>query len=142
MNEVKIPQIPLSTDTNLYAIMSSGAIAMNIELTKDSDYLICALYKDYLKKRESGVSKYDAKKAGSSQTIQENIFPNWSLDDVVETCRELSRAGLLWCEYSGNQVYTSCLSDLGIVYMEKHFENKINAIIEYMSKIKSMTPFI
>lgn len=35
---------------------------MDIKLTKDSDRLICEIYKNYLDKIKKGVSKIDAKK--------------------------------------------------------------------------------
>lgn len=115
---------------------------MDIELTKDSDYLICKLYESYLEKRSQQVPKYNAKIMGSSQNIQETVFPKWSCEDVDETCRELDRAGLLQCHYADNSVYTSILSDKGIIYMEHRFKNNINSILEYISKIKDCIPFI
>lgn len=53
---------------------------MDIELTKDSDYLLCSLYKSYLQKRNSGITKSQAKNVGSAEDIQQEFFPNWSLD--------------------------------------------------------------
>lgn len=31
------------------------------ELTKDAEYMLCALYKSYLNRRKNGVNKHDAK---------------------------------------------------------------------------------
>lgn len=114
----------------------------NIQLTKDSDYLICSLYKNYLQKRNSGITKSQAKDVGSAEDIQQEIFPNWSLDDVEETCRELARADMLHCFDADNTIYMAILSDNAIIYMENRFENKVNTVIDYISKIKSMIPFI
>lgn len=113
-----------------------------IKLTKDSDYLLCSLYKNYLEKRSNGIPKSQASYAGSSEDMQSNFFPKWCLEDVDETCRELDRAGMLYCLYADNVVYESTLSDQAIIYMENRFENKVNRVLDYILKIKSMIPFI
>lgn len=113
-----------------------------IQLTKDSDYLLCMLYKSYLEQRSSGIPKARAACVGSSVDIQRNIFPKWCLDDVDATCRELDRAGMLHCLYADNIVYIATLSDQAIIYMENRFENKVNRVLDYIKKIKSMIPFI
>lgn len=44
---------------------------MKIMLTKDSDALICLLYKQYLQKRKDGIPKADAKDFGISRNNKE-----------------------------------------------------------------------
>ena len=109
----------------------------DINLTRDSDKLICALYKKYLEQRKHGVSKSEAKYFGSAIDIQKTIFPQWSLEDVEETCRELDRAQLL---SSVLYVDDTCdkieLSDKAIIYMENRFGNTIDKIVDYISKLK------
>lgn len=73
---------------------------MDIEITKDSDYLICSLYKAYLQKRSNGMNKIQASSMGGSEEIQKELFPNWSIEDVDATCRELHRAELLHCFFA------------------------------------------
>ncbi len=114
---------------------------MNINLTKDSDVLICLLYKQYCQKRKNGLPKLDARTFCSSDVIQKTIAPKWTFDDVDETCRELSRAGLLNCEYANNVVIDSWLSDTGIIYMEKRFKNGLDEVLEYLTKIISLLPY-
>lgn len=115
---------------------------MEINLTKDSDYLICSLYNSYLQKRSNGLSKIQSSSTGSSEKIQKEFFPKWTVDDVDATCRELDRAGLLDCFYADDMVYESILSDKAIIYMEHRFERNVNTIMDYIVKIKSMIPFI
>lgn len=69
----------------------------NIKLSKDNDFLICSLYKNYLEKVKNGFSKSDARWLGSSDDIQENLLTNWSKDDVATACWELHSKGLLKC---------------------------------------------
>lgn len=41
----------------------------NIKLSRNNDYLICTLYKNYLEKVKSGLSKSEARWLGSSDDI-------------------------------------------------------------------------
>lgn len=110
---------------------------MNVQLTKDSEYLICSLYKSYKEKRKSGIPKQDAKQCGSSGSIHKDLMPEWSFEDVDETCRELHRADLLHCEYADNVCYFVLLTDRSIIYMENRFTDGLSQVLEYMAKIKS-----
>ena len=115
---------------------------MDVKLTKDSEYLLCSLYKAYLQKRSDGIPKRRALMVDSSADIQREFFPNWSPEDVDATCRELDRAGFLNCLYADNIVYTAVLSDQAIIYMKNRFERNVNKIMDNIAKIKSMIPFI
>lgn len=110
----------------------------DINLTKDSDALICAIYKEYLRSREAGKTKTDAKSIGSAEFIQKEIVPNWNLGDVEETCWELHRSGLLTCYPADDTVYMSFLSDSGIIYMENRFKEGISEVLGYIEKVKSI----
>lgn len=104
-----------------------------MELTKDSEKLICLIYKDYLEKRKSGLSKSKANSFGSSHDIHEKLCPNWIFEDVDDTCRELSRCGLLDCFWADNIAYRVTLSDSGIIYMENRFKNGLLGVIEFIT---------
>lgn len=108
----------------------------NLKLSKANDLLICTLYKNYLEKIEKGSSRSKARWFGSSNTIQENLLNNWSKDDVATACWELHSKGLLECSAGDNIAYTTYLTDDGIVYMENRLGNKIDKIIDYISKLK------
>lgn len=109
-----------------------------IKLTKDSDALICALYKEYLQKRKDGIPKGDAKCFGGAEYIHRTIVPKWSLGDTEETLWELHRAGLLVCKPADNTVYFAILADDGIVYMENRFKDGISEVLGHIEKIKSI----
>lgn len=105
-----------------------------MKLTKDSDKLICLLYKTYLEKRKSGLSKSAANSFGSSHDIHENLCPDWIFEDVDDTCRELSRANLLDCLWADNIAYHVSISDSGIIYMENRFVNGLLEVTDFISK--------
>ena len=109
----------------------------NITLSKDADYLICIIYKYYLELRDNGFSKSEAKNFDSIDNIH-GLIPQISLDDIYETCLELANKSLLIQKkkYISEEYSRFSLSDDGIIYMENRFSNKIDKIIDYISKLK------
>lgn len=109
---------------------------MEIELTKDADKLFCLIYKGYLEDVKSGISKSNAKITWSSKDIFNRHSDKLKLtfEDVDETCRELSRKGLLKCDYADDVVYHSEITDKGIIYMEQRFKNGLTGLIDFIAK--------
>lgn len=108
---------------------------MDIELSKDADALICAIYKGYLEKRQQGIAKSKAAYLGSSESIHKNYMSKWMFEDVDETCRELHRSKLLYCAYADDVVWEATLSDIGVVYMEGRFGRNLKKVIDYLSPL-------
>lgn len=108
----------------------------NLKLSKDADALICLIYKHYLDLRNDGISKSEAKLLGSSENLNTIIIPEWSFDDVDDTCRELDRANFLSIIYASDTCSEIFLTDDGIVYMENRFQDKIKNLIDYIAVIK------
>lgn len=113
-----------------------------IQLTKDSDVLICLMYKSYIDKRKSGIPKSKAKHFQSSKEIHTTLTPKWIFEDTDETCKELNRAGLIDIMEADGICYQVTLNDQGIIYMENRFENNANRVLNYISQIKNLLPFI
>lgn len=111
-----------------------------IRLTKDSDALICAIYKEYLERRKVGIPKYDAKFFDGSSYVHEKLMPDWSFDDVDETCRELSRSDLLNCLVADDVVCAASISDFGIIYMENRFKDGLGSVLGYLERLRSILP--
>ncbi len=115
---------------------------MEIQLTKDSEALICLLYKNYLESRNNGDSRESAKQFGNIPDIQSNFVPNWLEEDVLDCCFELGTAKLISYIPADNTAMYIELTNAGIIYMEGRFENKVNYVLDYINKIKSIiTPF-
>jgi hypothetical protein len=116
-------------------------LTLEINLTKDADTLICLLYKQYCQNLKDGVPKAQAKMFGGSEDIQKTIAPKWTLEHVDETCRELSRSGLLECFYADDMVYQTWLTDTGIIYTENRFKDGLDNVLDYLGKIRNLIPF-
>ena len=109
---------------------------MQNELTNDAKYLLCTLYKHYKEQRSRQIDKSSAKYIGDCTRIQKDLIPEWLLEDVDETCRELSRAGFVESSYADDMATNVSLSDKAIIYMENRFKNGIKELIEFMLKLK------
>ena len=105
-----------------------------MDLTRDSEKLICVLYRNYLEQIKSGIPKSKAKSFGSSRAIHQQLCPDWLFENVDETCRELSRAELLNCFWADNIAYQVSLSDSAIIYMENRFKNGLLDVIDFLTK--------
>lgn len=114
----------------------------NLQLTKDSDALICLMYKKYCQDRKEGKSKIDAKRFGSVENIHKCLTPKWACEDVDETLRELSRAGMIKCRFGDGIILDSQFTDDGIIYMESRFQTNVKKIIEHIAKIAPLIPFV
>ena len=113
---------------------------MDVMLTRDSDALLCLIYKNYLKQLKDNVSKTDAKWFDGYLEIQKSIAPKWTPDRVDETLRELSRANMLQTQSYDNHIGTVILSDLGIIYMENRFKNGLDEVLKYLTTIAAILP--
>ena len=123
-------------------VWKGGDFVIENELTKDAQYLLGALYKQYIDKRKTGINKSDAKLIGSSFDIHSGIMKKWSLEDVEETCQELIRSNFVYCNRADGISYFMSLSDKAIIYMENRFSNNAKAFLDWFSKITSSIPFL
>lgn len=115
---------------------------MEIQLTKESDALICLMYKHYLESRNNGKTRENSKQFGSISNIHSKFVPNWLEDDVLDCCFELGTAKLISYITADNTAMYIELTNAGIIYMEERFQNKVSYILDYIGKIKSIiSPF-
>lgn len=100
------------------------------ELTKDADKLTCCIYKMYLEKRNSGMSKEAAKSFDENFYKNEPKLSKWNKDDILDTLLELHKNGLIKLDIIGNFTLENKL----IVYMENRFKNGLFEIVDFVSK--------
>lgn len=100
------------------------------QLTKDADKLICSIYKTYLERRKSGVSKINAMHFEPDFYKSGKILSSWIESDVSVTLGELKRAGFVKLFIRGNFQ----IMDDGIIYMENRFKNGLSEVTDFISK--------
>lgn len=100
---------------------------MNTELTKDAQKLVALLYKSYLERRKSGMSKTNAKFFELNEIYSlTDDYP----EDVDETIREIKSVYPLKEDIIGNIT----LSDKIISYMENRFKKGLVDILSFLAQ--------
>ncbi len=107
---------------------------METTLSKKDKELLIAAYKSYVEKRKTDPTS-NARCLGGSETIKRELLPDWSIEDVENSCRSLSRNGLFKCLYADNIVYIASINDYGIVYAENIPKNKVKEILSAFGKL-------
>lgn len=103
-------------------------------LTKDAKFMLYELYKEYQARRNVRVSRSESKYFKSAESVQENFFPDWSLEDVEDTMRELSRNNFLNNVYADGTIYDCELSDYAISVMESQKKETFLSVADFISK--------
>lgn len=100
------------------------------ELTKDADKVICCIYKEYLERRKSGISKSEAKEFGGNFYKNIKALSNWSSADMSDTLRELHDKEFI----KKNVIGDFSLLDSSVIYMENRFKKGLEEITDFISK--------
>ena len=104
------------------------------DLTKEQHHVITSLYKEFLC-RQPALPSDKARVFSDASFIQENIFPEYSLDKIVSLCCSLKNAGYLSCMNYDNTVYNVTISDKTIIHMEQRFSNGLKDVVSFLSKL-------
>ena len=59
---------------------------MPVDLSKSSDYVICTLYHEYLRRVKRGALLADALSFGDADYFQPSLFPKWSVENLSTVC--------------------------------------------------------
>lgn len=110
---------------------------MEIQLSHDADKAICTIYKEYMARRSTGISKFQSKGFSDFKEWHAALLPEWSEADAKETIAELARAGLVKMYLGGGFM----LNDAAIIYMEQRFPNGVSQVLEWLAKLKNAIPF-
>ena len=109
---------------------------MPVELTRDAKDLLKALYNAYQDRIADGVKKDTAKYFSDARTIYNDVYAEQDLDDLVDTIRELSRAGMMSVSWYNNTACCCRLTDEAVDYMENSFKRIGKTIIDVVGKLK------
>ena len=103
---------------------------MSIEITKDAEKMLVALYKTYLSRRKNGLSKQEACYFADDYFSTEKPFSEENCNDVNDTRIELGEAGLL-----RNFIGGDCeLTKPAIIYLENRFKNDLTDVLSVLAQ--------
>ena len=113
---------------------------MSVELSRESDALVCVLYREYLNRRANGVPISRAAYFRDGSSIRENFLPAWNEDDVTDVCWWLCGQGLLSVQPGDDQANDVELTEQGIIYMERRFSRKVEQVASHLEKLAALIP--
>lgn len=111
------------------------------QLTNDAKFLLSSMYAEYLKRRKAQTSKSQARNFQNIDYIKQSIMPEWSIDDILDTCFELRRYGYIDGLLASDTFYTLHLTTQAIAELEVDFKDRLENVLEFAAKIKSAIPF-
>lgn len=103
---------------------------MIIEITKDGETMLVALYKVYLNRRKDGLPKQTAGYFDDAFFAAEKPFSDMHPSDVTDTKCELYESGLLTLYLDGNCELTTT----AIAYLENRFKNNLTEVLSFLSQ--------
>lgn len=112
-------------------------------LTNDAKFLLASMYKEYIVRRKNKVAKIKAVDFWDIAKIKKNIMKDWSAIDIRSTCQELKKHGFITgSNYGDENMISIKITTEAIAVMEARFKDKVNDVLAYVAKVKSLIPFI
>lgn len=96
-------------------------------LTKEQKFILCTLYKEYLKTKNNYFK--------DSDFLKDNFFQNYSYDDLSDICWKLHSKGYLICYEGDDKANDIQISDETIIYMENRFKNGLKEVLSFISNL-------
>ena len=116
-------------------------------LTNDAKFLLTSMYAEYLTRRKDEISKEQARNFQNINYLKNNIMSEWSEEDILDTCYELDKYEYITGTKADNTFYTLYLTTEAIAELENQFreptlKERIENVLDFAAKIKSVIPFI
>ena len=108
------------------------------DLTNDAEFMLCAMYKEYMDRRNMDAPKDDAILFGDAEYLQSTIFPMWPTHDITAAARDLMAAGALSALFGNNELLECALTKDAIVYMESRFQRNVGKLLDAISKLRTI----
>ena len=105
------------------------------DLTNGARKTLAILYRAYTEKLKNNCDIFTSSIFGSSVSIQKNLMPNSTPENVDHWCRELHRNGYLNCLFANNIASETLLTDQAIREMENRFRKGAKEVTDFIAKL-------
>jgi len=103
---------------------------------KDGDKLLSIIYKSFLERRKQGFSKADAAFFEDGYFSSDTYLSKWNVDDLEDAIGHLHDLGMVKRDINDNFK----LTEMGINYMENRFKDRLDKLLDYISKFVQLMP--
>lgn len=108
-------------------------------MTKESEYILTAMYKEFLDSYNNGIPRDKSKIFGHQDNILK-LVPEIPEQDIVGLLTELKSKNIISGTTGSDIFYYVTLTTDGIIYMENRVGNKIEKVIKSLTNLKSLLP--
>ncbi len=109
-----------------------------MDITRESEKILCCLYKIYLERRKNGISKATAREFENSVLQEDKHLSKIDHETISECLSELKDNGYLWINIWDDFK----IEDKSIIYMENRFKNGLDEVVDALSKLIPLVPFV
>ena len=109
---------------------------MEVVLTHDALKLLKELYSIYDDRRAEGIDRFTAMYFKDAKDIYDTLYAEQDITDLIESIRELSKAGLMQVFWASNTATECRLTNEAVAYMESRFKLTAKGFIEIFSSLK------
>ena len=101
-----------------------------MELTKDTDMILCQIYKEYLNRLRLDIPKIQAKEFRDPETLVNDFLQGTRPDDVAEAIFELHKINFVEAYLDASFM----LKKDAIIYMENRFKKGLIEVTDFIAK--------
>jgi hypothetical protein len=109
----------------------------DIKLTKESEYILTAMYKEFLNRYNNGIPRDKAKVFGHQENILA-LVPEIPEQDITGLLAELKDQEMIVTSSGSDISYFVNLTTKAIVFMENRVGTKVSEVIKALANIKSL----
>ena len=100
-------------------------------MSKDTNTILCFIYKIYLQRLKSGISRTQSNNFDDSIFKSDKRLSKWADEDINHYLTELHNQELIHRNILGE----FSLTDNGIMQMENRFHDDLNSVLDILSKV-------
>ena len=110
-------------------------------LTTEAEALLSLFYREYCRRRNSGVRIFAASRFGDDHVVQSDLAPRVDLEDLSILLWELSAANLISAISADDRVKDIELTREGIAYMDHRFSRNAKSVSEFIANLSPLIPW-
>lgn len=100
-------------------------------MAKDTDTILCFIYKTYLERIKSGISKTQSNEFDDNIFASDKNLSSWNAEDIENCLIELHRQKLI----TRNIIGEFSLTTDALLQMENRFQNNLEKVLDILIKI-------
>ena len=108
-----------------------------MNLTKDAKKLLCLMYKEYKKRRKSGIGRSEARNFDSGAAVRESLSPDETIENIDDALQELFRAGYVNGRWADDICYAMLtLTNQAVEELEQLPAKRLESAVSFLGNFR------